>query len=191
MDQSNIQEELDLTHENNINSVEQQTVFNEQASDIGSDNTHKEAFGENIEPNQQVAINNQTDMDSALNEAKKIGNVTQAYNGRPNQPNQNGLNYNQISYLERQMLLNNNNSFNSKTLSNWTKVMLTSLSVLLPGIGQIVGIILGLVFVANDRDADRRSFGAALITVSVIAFIIAAIFWFIFALSFGPDLYYY
>ena len=182
MDQSNIQEELDLTQENNIKSEEQQTVSNEQSSNIRSDNTHKEAFGENIASNQQAAIN------VNLDEAKNIGNVNQAYNGRPNQAD---LSYNQISYLERQMLLNNNNSLNIKTLSNWAKVMLTSMSVLVPGIGQIVGIILGLVFVANDRDADRRSFGAALITVSVIAFIIAAIFWFIFALSFGPDLYYY
>ncbi len=190
MDQNNIQEELDLTHENNINSVEQQTVSNEEVSDIRSDGTHEEAFDVNIESNQQVAtnVNKQTDMNSALNEAKRIGNVTQAYNRRPNQTE---LNYNQISYLERQMLLNNNNSSGIKALSNWTKVMLTSLSVLLPGIGQIIGIVLGLVYVANDRDADRRSFGAALITVSIIAFIIAAIFWFIFALSFGPDLYYY
>lgn len=182
MDQSNIQEELDLTHENNINSGEQQTVSNEQSSSIRNDNTNKEVFGENLVSNQQAAIN------VNLDEAKKIGNVNQAYNDRPNQAE---FSYNQISYLERQMLLNNNNSLNIKTLSNWTKVMLTSLSVMVPGIGQIVGIISGLVFVANDRDADIRSFGAALITASVIAFIIAAIFWFIFALTFAPDLYYY
>lgn len=186
MDQNNIQEELDLTQGNNMNSVEQQTVSNEQSSSIRSDNTNNEAFGENIASNQQAEINKQTDKDSFLGETKKIGNVSQAYNVRPKQTD---LNYNQISFLERQMLLNNN-SLKIKTLSNWTKVMLTSLSVMVPGIGQIVGIISGLVFVANDTDADRRSFGAALITVSVIAFIIAAIFWFIFALTFGPDLYY-
>ncbi|QNU68296.1 hypothetical protein EHE19_007780 [Ruminiclostridium herbifermentans] len=109
----------------------------------------------------------------------------QAYNAMGNQAYNN-----QISALERQMLLNYNNPLNVTSLSNWTKVMLTALVVLIPGIGQIVGIIFGLVFIANDRDADRRSYGGALITVSVISFIISAIFWFLLAISFGPDLYY-
>lgn len=96
----------------------------------------------------------------------------------------------QVSNLEREMLLNNNRVVNNNFTSNWTKVILSALAVIIPGIGQIIGLIVGLVFVSNDIDADKRSFGAALLTVSVVSFIITACFWFMFALTFGPQLYY-
>jgi hypothetical protein len=94
----------------------------------------------------------------------------------------------QISNLEREMLLNNKNVVNG-TMNNWVKVILTALSVLIPGLGQIVGIIAGLIFVGNDLDYDKRTFGAALLTVSIITFLILSIFWFIMALALGPRLY--
>jgi len=105
----------------------------------------------------------------------------------------------QVCNLERQLLLNNNITYNNALgndalsnapMSNWVKVILSALAVFIPGIGQIVGIILGLVFVSNDINADKRSFGAALITVSVVAFILSSFFWFIIALAFGPQFYY-
>ena len=96
----------------------------------------------------------------------------------------------QVSNLEREMLLNNNRVVNNNFTSNWTKVMLSAMAVIIPGIGQIIGLIIGLVFVSNDIDADKRSFGAALLTVSVVSFILTACFWFMFALAFGPQLYY-
>jgi len=95
----------------------------------------------------------------------------------------------QVCNLERELLLNNSTAGNN-FISNWTKVILSALSVLIPGIGQIIGIIIGLVFVSDDINSDKRSFGAALLTVSVVAFIISVCFWFIFALTFGPQLYY-
>lgn len=96
----------------------------------------------------------------------------------------------QVSNLERELLLNNNKVIDNNFISNWTKVILSTLTVIIPGIGQIIGIILGLVFVADDSNADKRSFGAALITVSVVVFIISSVFWFILALMFGPQLSY-
>lgn len=97
----------------------------------------------------------------------------------------------QVCNLERELLLNNNRTAKDNLISNWTKVILSALVVLIPGIGQIIGIIIGLIFVSDDINSDKRSFGAALLTVSVVAFIISALFWFIFALTFGPQLYYY
>jgi ABC-type dipeptide/oligopeptide/nickel transport system permease component len=95
----------------------------------------------------------------------------------------------QVSNLERALLLNNK-PLNNNFMSNWAKVILSALAVIIPGVGQIVGIILGLVFVASDNNADKRSYGAALITVSVVVFILSALFWFIFAVTFGPQIYY-
>ncbi len=95
----------------------------------------------------------------------------------------------QVTGLERQLLLNNYSSASGKSLmSNWSKTFLCTLSVIVPGIGQVTGLIAGLVLVANDCDSDRRSFGAALLTVSLIVFVIQLIFWFLLALSLGPDL---
>jgi hypothetical protein len=256
-EQNNIQEES-LGHDNNINSVEPESLFVEATLESGNRNSgnaeaelngnitreeasinsyntankkgynkegynkegynkegynkegynkegyinegyYKETYNNAYDKayNSDNNISNREAVHSANNAASKEayfngGNVRRneanpkAYSAMGNQ-----VNNNQISVLERQMLLNYNNPLNITSLSNWTKVMLTALVVLLPGIGQIIGIICGLVFVANDRDADRRSYGGALITVSIISFIIAAIFWFMFALSFGPDLYLY
>jgi len=95
----------------------------------------------------------------------------------------------QVTGLERQLLLNNYAAAAGGSLmSNWSKTFLCALSVILPGIGQIIGLIAGLVLVANDCDSDRRSFGAALLTVSLIVFVLQLIFWFLLALSLGPDL---
>lgn len=96
----------------------------------------------------------------------------------------------QVTSLERQLLLNNNAAVDSGLMSNWTKVFLCALSVIIPGIGQIIGIISGLVLVSNDSDPDKRTYGAALLTVSLIVFVIMLIFWFLFALALGPGLYY-
>jgi hypothetical protein len=96
----------------------------------------------------------------------------------------------QISNLEREMLLNNNKATDSNFISNWTKVLLSALAVAIPGIGQIIGVILGLVFISDDGNVDKRSYGAALITVSIVAFIISGFLWFVFALMFGPQIFY-
>lgn len=94
----------------------------------------------------------------------------------------------QVTSIERQLLLNNNVHVSANVLSNWTKVVLTSLSALIPGIGQIVGIIIGLVLVSNDTDNDKRTFGMALLTISIITFIIVFFFWFFLCVTFGPSL---
>ena len=160
MEQQNKQEELD--QESEINSINQQPKTNEQAAD----NRYK--CDEN-------GVRNPTEA------------VSQSYNYSQSQLH--WMNK-QVCNLERELLLNNNSAVDNNFMSNWTKVILSALAVIIPGIGQIIGIIVGLVFVSNDVNADRRSYGAALLTVSVVTFIISAGFWFIFALTFGPQLYY-
>lgn len=66
----------------------------------------------------------------------------------------------------------------AKPLSNGMKVFLTILSTLVPGFGQLIGVILSIVFM-NDQDEDKRSFGIALLTASIIFFILSCFFWFI------------
>lgn len=70
-------------------------------------------------------------------------------------------------------------------LGNGLKVFLTVLFTLLPGIGQLAGIITAIVFMSADDDHDRRSFGAALLVANIIMFVLSCfgcfIFWTIFA----------
>lgn len=60
-------------------------------------------------------------------------------------------------------------------LSNGMKVFLTVLFTVLPGIGQLAGIIAAIVFMNSDGDRDRKSFGVALLVASLVMFVISCI----------------
>jgi len=60
-------------------------------------------------------------------------------------------------------------------LSNGLKVFLTVLFTLVPGIGQLAGIITAIVFMSTEEDSDRRSFGVALLVSNLILFVLACI----------------
>ncbi|AEY66736.1 hypothetical protein [Clostridium sp. BNL1100] len=82
----------------------------------------------------------------------------------------------EVTSLEREMLLGNLNYINSKVISNWTKGVLTVLTVLIPVLGQIIGLIAGMVFL-SDEAKDKRSFGTVLIAVSIMTFCTLAFLW--------------
>ena len=58
-----------------------------------------------------------------------------------------------------------------KPLKNGFKVLFAALSAYPPGIGQLVSVIAAIIFMADD-DADRKSYGSALLTSSLIFFMI-------------------
>ena len=60
-------------------------------------------------------------------------------------------------------------------LSNGLKVFLTILFTVIPGIGQLAGIITAIVFMNADDDADRKSFGVALLVASIVLFVLSCI----------------
>ncbi|MCX7841600.1 MAG: zinc ribbon domain-containing protein [Clostridia bacterium] len=60
----------------------------------------------------------------------------------------------------------------AKALSNGKKVFLTALSTIIPGFGQLAGLIAAIVFLNSDEDEDRKSFGQALMVSSLIVFAI-------------------
>ncbi|MGE5613231.1 MAG: hypothetical protein ACM3XR_02400 [Bacillota bacterium] len=68
-------------------------------------------------------------------------------------------------------------------LSNGMKVFLTVLFTLLPGIGQLAGIITAVVFMGSEGDNDRKSFGTALLISNVVLFMLSCIGCFIFAIA--------
>jgi len=64
-------------------------------------------------------------------------------------------------------------------LSNGMKVFLTIISIIIPGLGQLAGIIISILFMNDENDEDRRSFGIALLVASLVFFVLSSFFWFI------------
>ncbi len=133
------------------------------------------------------AVCNSNEHTDNINEQQKFSNASTTYNSSLKQLH---WTQRQVTGLERELLLNNYSKTSTISLSNWTKVFLCTLSVIIPGVGQVIGLIAGIVFVSNDRDSDTRSYGAALLTVSMIVFLFQLIFWFLMAVAFGPYIYY-
>jgi len=75
-----------------------------------------------------------------------------------------------------------NNVNGMSPLSNGMKVFLTVLFTLIPGIGQIAGIITAIVFM-NSTDQDRKSFGVAILVASLIFFALSCIGCFILSIA--------
>ncbi|WP_058485040.1 C2HC5-type zinc finger protein [Defluviitalea phaphyphila] len=65
----------------------------------------------------------------------------------------------------------NDNNYKVEPLNNWVKVTLSILILLIPVIGSIIDIIVAIVFM-NNEDEDRKSFGYALLTYSIIFLVI-------------------
>lgn len=68
-------------------------------------------------------------------------------------------------------------------LSNGMKVFLTVIFTLIPGIGQLAGIITAIVFMNSEGDSDRKSFGVALLVACLVMFVFACISCFILVIA--------
>lgn len=72
------------------------------------------------------------------------------------------------------------------TLSNGLKVFLTIISTIIPGLGQLVGIIISILFMNDEHDEDKRSFGIALLVASLVFFAIFCVIFFIILITLFP-----
>ena len=76
----------------------------------------------------------------------------------------------------------------TRPLSNWIKTFLSAFCVV-PFLGQIVGAFFGVYYSAHE-DNDRRSYGSALITLSILIFLFYVIaFKYIFSLPEFQSIY--
>lgn len=121
---------------------------------------------ENIENTAEDVVNEEqhpeaVDVQEAINEFKKNGNTKESISFAVGQGEPKDYVYkaevrHSIEYVE--------------PMSNWTKVFLTALCTF-PIIGQLVGSFIGVYFVSYE-DTDRKSFGKALIVLSIVMFFI-------------------
>lgn len=156
-----------------VQEISQETLDMKQCEDTGSIDQDTVLIEQNDDPKNESIENN-------------VETVSKSFNYSQNQLQ--WMNR-QVNSLERELLLNNRYVM-PKQINNWTKVILTAVACILPGIGQIIGVIVGLILLSSDTDSDKRSFGAALLTISLIAFVIMSIFWFTIFLALGPEFYY-
>lgn len=110
--------------------------------------------------------NTATDKPSTLQ-----GGVGQQQEQKNSMPGSNRENYNNRYIPDR----NFSNKYGYTPLSNGLKVFLTALFIIIPGIGQLAGIITAIVFMNSEGDSDRKSFGVALLVLSLIIFVFACI----------------
>ncbi|TYQ12938.1 UNVERIFIED_CONTAM: hypothetical protein Cloal_3979 [Acetivibrio alkalicellulosi] len=71
------------------------------------------------------------------------------------------------------------------SLSNIKKVFLTAICTLIPGIGQLAGVIVAIIYMNIEDDSDRNTFGFALLISSLTTFIIVGIGFYFFAVAIG------
>ncbi|MCX7708559.1 MAG: hypothetical protein N2484_01790 [Clostridia bacterium] len=72
-----------------------------------------------------------------------------------------------------------------KPLSNGMKVFLTAICTIIPGLGQLIGIILSIVFMNSEEDPDRKSFGVALLVASLIIFVFSCLYCIVLVMALG------
>lgn len=73
-------------------------------------------------------------------------------------------------------------------IGNGLKVFITIICTVIPGLGQLAGIIVGIVLMNSDDKqfgADKKSFGLALLIASIVMFVISCISCFVLALAFS------
>lgn len=76
----------------------------------------------------------------------------------------------------------------SNPLSNGLKVLLTVVCTIIPGIGQLAGIIIAIALMDSEADSDRKSFGAALLAASLVMFVLACIGCFILVIAISASI---
>lgn len=79
------------------------------------------------------------------------------------------------------------NDIKESILSNGKKVALTTLCTIIPGLGQLVGLIIGIIFINSDEDKDKKSFGKALLISSLIIFVAQLFYCLILVLLFSDS----
>jgi hypothetical protein len=112
-----------------------------------------------------VDRNAYADTDENKNEIKTIVNEDKQRNEQPISSFSYSNNFQNIPVSQAPELNNK--------LSNGMKVFLTVLSVAVPFLGQIAGIIIAIVYMNSNDDEDRKSFGMALLLASIIFFVLS------------------
>jgi len=91
-----------------------------------------------------------------------------------NQPEKPDIEYGK-TYLDTVNVATEQEQQTPGPLSNGIKVFLTVVATVIPGLGQLAGIIMGIVFMNAENDSDRRSFGVALLIASLIFFLLSCL----------------
>lgn len=73
-----------------------------------------------------------------------------------------------------------------KPLKNGRKVFITTICTLIPGFGQLAGVIIGILLLNAEDDSDRNSFGRALLISSIFVFLISSMVYFLTVLVLLP-----
>lgn len=128
-----------------------------------SDINHK-----NDPVNKPPGLNNSSS-DSNMQRNIKIDNDAENIKNDPLRKTQQKVGY---SSSENSRVNSTSPNENITGMGNGAKVLLTVLTSVIPGIGQIIGAIMGMVFISSNENKDKSSFGTSIIVSSIIMFIV-------------------
>lgn len=69
-------------------------------------------------------------------------------------------------------------------LSNSKKVWLVVITTLIPGLGQLIGVIASVLYL-NSLEEDRRTFGSSLLVASIVVFFLQLVYLMILLMGFA------
>ena len=153
-----------------------------QMNELKSDHTEQAQ----VEQNSEVNMNTSEPQNAASQQedAGMIGEPISQDGSGQHRPMESQMQSNRKSYNSGGYVPDRRTGYDPITpLSNGLKVFLTVLFTIIPGIGQLAGIITAIVFMNAEGDSDRKSFGVALLVASLIMFVFACIGCFILVIA--------
>lgn len=135
----------------------------EETQDLTGNHQFMESLKE--ESNMTMPISTGDGEDTSVVETKRIGN----------------LDYIPISNQQRIQTANTSNRTltNKNSIPNGMKVLLSVICAVVPGLGQLICLILAIIFINTEGDEDKSSFGIALLVASLVLFVLTFIVFFL------------
>lgn len=152
---------------------------------MADENKVKSDVSESEEKESQIILESEEESKEAEPQKEAFKNPSEA---EVNNDDASEINYNSNSYrpYNPDEIKNNLIPPAPRPLTNAIKVALTAVCVMVPIIGQFVGLIMSIIFMNSDEELkdsdDRRSFGLALLIACVIAFVVTCFSSFIYLL---------
>lgn len=161
-------------NEEGLLQVQGELVYSDENPSQGKDFPMQETKQETMQETKQEAI--QGSIQETIKESPTVETIEnmRAY---PDAPLRTGSPGNfQPAQMQDQVQNVNNNA---KAISNGLKVFLTVIASVIPGIGQLIGIISSIIFINMDDSRDKKSFGVALLIASIVMFALNFLFYLI------------
>ena len=173
---------VDLTRCPYCGSLLEISSYNEDNTiDIDETPSHKDSMEEKI--GHEGSLLTSDNMDSSRAQEEIQTEIQTEYQTEPQRESQTNANITEdFSCTEANQRIACEKNTAESDLGEWGKLIISAISVLIPGIGQIIGVIAAIHFM-NSEDKVRKSFGLNLMIASITIFILFLVGFFILGIA--------